>query len=670
MWTLVILLNLVALHCTVFSAPPSPINVIFSSVNLRNTLQWVPGNGTLDDTHFTVQYAIYGDSVQDSKGRRAHWRAVRRCTETVRRWCDLSNETWDLDHGYFARVRAVSRRASSKWVMTRRFDPKLDTSFGPPLVSVEIENNSAVVTLKGPMRYQPNNHTPVVSMATLYPHMRYNLSIHNTHRGQVSHFPVASSLYKHRLMDYNTQYCFSARTKFLSMPVQCQSSEWNCITTPPDPVIDQLKRVVVGIVVPSACICIMVVVGYLLHHYLTGKGQKSPLFLNQSSYNWPPLTWPPVTSPPENPVIPIIYSISDPACPQQERPMAGPPPGYAAQRLEAPPEPEGPWDDVSIDYAFVGVAPINDRNRRRDGGEDGNSLKGEHQNGGSRDSYEGRFEDGDSTGVYAPQKKSCHSQRSAHTRSQTHAQTEMSTLIQARACSQESLVPLTQTQAPSLSFQGEVEREKEDREFPGLFINKTPQICLFHTLNMQTKEEGMEDETNRNMRVRADGQSDGGVEEVSESEGVPLLSAYASQNNKVTSTSHANQPDYLPDHYGVLRLATADEIEKDEEEQEEEEEEEGTIFIDWDPNTRKLVLPDMAMAFTQVLGSDGSMQGEKGRENRVGGEEMSAMKGELTLANVFVRQGSEEEAEAQRARERGEADDIFTKWNLQISMDQ
>lgn len=175
----------------------------------------------------------------------------------------------------------------------------------------------------------------------------------------------------------------------------------------------------------------------------------------------------------------------------------------------------------------------------------------------------------------------------------------------------------------------------------------------------------MEDEMNQNVRVRADGQSNGGVEEVSESEGVPLLSAYASQNNKVRSSSHVNQSNYLSDDYSVVRLATADETEKDEE----EEEGEGTIFIDWDPNTRKLVLPDMAMDFTEVVESDGSTQGEKGRENRAGGEKVSAMKGELRLANVFVRQGSEEEAEAQRARERGEVDDIFTKWNLVISMD-
>lgn len=72
-------------------------------------------------------FLSYGDSVEDSRGRRVNWRAVRQCTEIVRSWCDLSNETWDLEHGYYARVRAVSRKASSKWVLTRRFDPKLDS---------------------------------------------------------------------------------------------------------------------------------------------------------------------------------------------------------------------------------------------------------------------------------------------------------------------------------------------------------------------------------------------------------------------------------------------------------------------------------------------------------------------------------------------------------------
>lgn len=46
-----------------------------------------------------------------------------------------------------------------------------------------------------------------------------------------------------------------------------------------DPMVEQLKKVVVGIVVPSFCICMFVVIGYVLHHYLTGNGQKSPVNL-------------------------------------------------------------------------------------------------------------------------------------------------------------------------------------------------------------------------------------------------------------------------------------------------------------------------------------------------------------------------------------------------------
>lgn len=140
-------------------------------------------------------------------------------------------------------------------------------SFGPPVVSIETENNSAIISMKGPTRYQPNHEKPEVDMAALYPQMMYNLSIHNTRRGKMvssmshpntvprrnktkrywarticfiamfqclrqSHVIVNSNLYKHALMEYDTEYCFSARSKFLSMPIQCQSSAWHCVTTP------------------------------------------------------------------------------------------------------------------------------------------------------------------------------------------------------------------------------------------------------------------------------------------------------------------------------------------------------------------------------------------------------------------------------------------------------
>uniref|UniRef100_A0A4W6EQ74 Fibronectin type-III domain-containing protein n=1 Tax=Lates calcarifer TaxID=8187 RepID=A0A4W6EQ74_LATCA len=159
--------------CLFSSSPPIPVSVVFSSVNLRNVLQWYPGDGTPWDTLFTVQYAIYGDSVEGSKGKRVHWRAVHQCTNIVQKWCDLTNETWDHENGYYGRVRACER-----------FDPTTDTIFGPPLVYVEIDGDDAVITLEGPMRYQPNNNTPLVSMATLYPQMTYTLSIHNGHHNQ------------------------------------------------------------------------------------------------------------------------------------------------------------------------------------------------------------------------------------------------------------------------------------------------------------------------------------------------------------------------------------------------------------------------------------------------------------------------------------------------------
>lgn len=689
---MLIFLFLGGLHCTGSSSPPGLNNVIFSSVNLRNMLHWFPGNGAPDDTHFTVQYAIYGDSVVDSKGRRLHWRRVPGCTEIMRRWCDLSSETWDLEQGYYARVHAVSRRASSKWVLTGRFDPKLDTSFGPPMVSVEIEDNNAIITLKGPMRYQPNNDTPVVSMATLYPQMMYNLSINNSGRGQTSHFPVDSSPYIYRLMDYDTEYCFSAKAKFLSMPIQCQSSALHCIRTPPDPMTGQLQKVVVGIAVPSVCAVLLGLAGYHLYHYLMGKGQRTPRLLKL-----PHVYPPPPTFPPENCSLILIAviqqpdikrGISEPACPMQQQHIADPPP-YVPQGSSTPQEPEEPWDDVSIDYGFVGVAPKiddrggeEDRKRSYDGGENENNLKRKYQKHLLRHSYEEKewgVQDGHSAEVYCPQEKSYLSQKSTHTCSQTHmlihTQAEISTLIQAHACLPVNPVTLTQTQAPLLPFQGgtkgEADREEEDREFSGLFINKTPNIGLFHfPLNLQTKtEEGMGEEMDRKVRVRTDGEVDG-VREGSKSERAPLLSAYVSQN-KDMSTSHTDQSGFLPDDYSVLRLATARNIDKD------DEEEEGTLCVDWDPKTRKLVLPEIAVEFTKAGWLDNLMQGEKRKENRVEGEEeeVNVMKGRLMLENVFVRQASEVEEEAERELEKGgeggcEVQDILNKWNLIISMDQ
>lgn len=83
---------------------------------------------------WTCVFHRYGESTEASKGKRGHWRAVQHCTNIVRTWCDLSLETWDEEKGYLARVRALGRKSSSKWTLTkRRFDPKWDSKYNTDL---------------------------------------------------------------------------------------------------------------------------------------------------------------------------------------------------------------------------------------------------------------------------------------------------------------------------------------------------------------------------------------------------------------------------------------------------------------------------------------------------------------------------------------------------------
>lgn len=132
-----------------------------------------------------------------------------------------------------------------------------------------------------------------------------------------SNIIVNSNLYKHALMEYATEYCFAARSKFLSMPIECQSSVWHCITTPAgktfgsllqdlrrlwsisgswfheghmlsdsvhsDPLVVQLQLIILSTIIPVVFMCVLVLIIYLLYHYLNGSGQETPSFLVMSS---------------------------------------------------------------------------------------------------------------------------------------------------------------------------------------------------------------------------------------------------------------------------------------------------------------------------------------------------------------------------------------------------
>ncbi|XP_054900300.1 interleukin-20 receptor subunit alpha [Poeciliopsis prolifica] len=636
MRTKLIFVALFLVRCAVSSSPPKPINVRFSSVNLRNVLHWFPGNGTPDGTLFTVQYAIYGNTREVRKGKRETWRSVDQCTNIVRTWCDLSAETWDEEERYFARVRALGRKSSSKWTETnKRFDPKSETIFGPPLVSVEMENNSAVVTLSGPVRYSPNNNTPVLTMKTIYHRMSYNLSIFNTHRNQVLHFPVEDRVFKYHLMDYNTEYCFSAKSRFLSIPLQSMSSVWHCITTPQDPVIIQLQQVVVGIVIPSVCICIIVLASYLLYNYLSGKGQTSPPILNQLSFH--PC---PVVFLPDNATLQLTSIIPNKPPPgiQSFVPYGLQPPNpYAPQRSDVQQEPEEPLNDLSDDYAAVFTKKVSGKDTRQREPEEGvamNNLKDKHQK--NVDCYEKKdveVKDDNSSNGYKPQAK---------TFGQTPMQSEVSTLLRSLPCSIGHPVLTSQTQAPTQSNQ----RSFSDKQ---TIDSNTESSALWHTKNVQSgtfnvhlnlpllKEEG----TREGIK--------GGEEKQNQGENVPLLSEYASQVIPTRPTVHSQQSDCLSDEYGALIKATAQKAEAGH----------FKMCSNWNPENM-LPMPGMTFHVNKRLG--GMQPSDRGKEDNTGGtfEEMYTTRNHLKLENVLLRQASNEEEET---------DHFLSKWDLVISND-
>ncbi|XP_017264497.1 interleukin-20 receptor subunit alpha [Kryptolebias marmoratus] len=645
MWTDLVFIGLLVLPCAVSASPPEPIEVGFSSVNLRNVLQWSPGKWSPDNVRFTVEYAIYGRTIRNSKGKSKIWRPVRECTEILRTWCDLSTETRDEEQGYYARVRAIGPKSSSDWVRTERFDPKSETVFGAPEVSVEIDNNSAIISVKGPMRYPSNNHT--LPMKAIYPHMFYNLSIHNTHLNEMRHIPVVTSPYKYQLMEFNTKYCFSAKIKFLSIQMRSQSSEWYCITTPKDPVIEQLQSSLVGIVVPALCICVLMVVGYVLYHYLTASDQKSP----------PILKIPPMYPlPPE-----IVKEIPDIVIVDKQ-------PRWTLKdqlKMDTPPRYPPDYDHY---YGRVGEeAP------RASGPDDGNN-----QNIGTCEHHRSLSDD-----VYAPQVTACNCLRrdnkGGHLRIQE--QPEASPLLQVEQQPGVNVTLPPQTQAPVQSSEG----EGIDVEPSGLFISRNPVTGLFSVHLSMLKEEAEEG-------GGADGNEKGGQEGGNRSEKIPLLSGYVSQRIRNQPPVPPDESDFSADYSCVLALPAAQTAERYESGHEREG---GDLCVDWIPRWR----PQMEVGLNPEKQLEGLKPSERGAEAGAAGKDEAYMakggvglKGmpcnppvafgsngpEVTRAfpplfsneDLYTTRGVKPAFEKEEELQRGEetdVDDFLSKWDLVLS---
>ncbi|XP_048860533.1 interleukin-20 receptor subunit alpha isoform X3 [Brienomyrus brachyistius] len=255
-------------------APPQDVK--FKSVNLQNIVEWSPGPGTPKGTWYTVEYAIYGEEDKAAPGQE-DWRGVKLCKKLKKTMCDLSDETSDLEEKYYARVRAVGKNGSSEWNHTDRFDPILDTTFGPPVVNIVVNERHMFVNLTGPRRW--SNKESNEPMAEYYPGslMLYSLSVHNNRSGQTEVHLLDDISKEIFLRDFSTLYCVSASVYFASRPTKAQVSSKQCVTTGNVPQETWALVLTLGVILPLMIfLLLLVLVGVPVYHYVFCYKQKHP----------------------------------------------------------------------------------------------------------------------------------------------------------------------------------------------------------------------------------------------------------------------------------------------------------------------------------------------------------------------------------------------------------
>lgn len=194
------------------STPAPPTDVRFDSVDYKNILCWSPpANGS--SLLYDVQWKIYGDP---------EWLDVARCRGTLKLRCDLSNETSAPREWYYARVRSVSRPSvRSAWALSRRFSPRWDTKISPPVLKLEVLEQSIVVRVEPP---KPHIHKMRRSL-------RYKIYLKH-HSGEEELFFMACCSHNLTLhLKHRQTYCVQAQTQIVHQAKSSDRSPPTCVTT-------------------------------------------------------------------------------------------------------------------------------------------------------------------------------------------------------------------------------------------------------------------------------------------------------------------------------------------------------------------------------------------------------------------------------------------------------
>nr|XP_061793866.1 interleukin-20 receptor subunit alpha-like [Nerophis lumbriciformis] len=202
---------------TVPASPAPPAHVIFDSVDFKDVLRWTPSANS-SDVRYDVQWKIYGV---------AEWLDVAKCQGIREPSCDLSGVTSNPREWYYARVRASSPSPSSKWVLSLRFSPRLDTKISAPQLGLNVSEQGIVVHVATPQAL-----TRKLQSSRLHNTLIYNIYLLNQ-AGQEEVFKLrccSGSLLVSKVK-HKTKYCFQSQSVLQMLGRDSARGPAKCITT-------------------------------------------------------------------------------------------------------------------------------------------------------------------------------------------------------------------------------------------------------------------------------------------------------------------------------------------------------------------------------------------------------------------------------------------------------
>ncbi|KAJ8797341.1 hypothetical protein J1605_017569 [Eschrichtius robustus] len=253
---------------------PKPTNITFLSINMKNILQWNPPQGLQGvEVTYSVQYFIFLLSRYGQK----KWLNKSECRNISRTYCDLSAETSDYEHQYYAKVKAIWGTNCSKWAETGRFYPFLETQIGPPEVALTTDEKSISIVLTAPKKWKKNPEESSISLEQIYSNLKYNVSIYNTKSNRTWSQCVTNRTLVFSWLEPDTLYCVLVESFVPGPPRLAQPSEKRCVSTLKDQTSTLKVKIILCYVLPiSVTVFIFSVMCYSMYRYTHVSKEKHP----------------------------------------------------------------------------------------------------------------------------------------------------------------------------------------------------------------------------------------------------------------------------------------------------------------------------------------------------------------------------------------------------------